>query len=71
MNIDLQQYARILVCPICHSKLAIDGASFVCRSTDCRRRFLVRDDIPVMLADEAVQVTPEEWSVIMSKVADA
>ena len=66
MTIDLSQYAQILVCPVCHSKFVVDGHSFVCQSPDCRLRFTVKDDIPVMLADDARLLSPEEWSAVMS-----
>jgi len=44
---------EILACPKCKQavKLAEDGLSIVCDS--CRLRYPVRDDIPVMLIDEA------------------
>lgn len=70
MNIDLHQYARILACPICRSKLAVDGHSFVCRSAGCRLRFAVRDEIPVMLPDEAQPIASDEWSIIMSNATE-
>ena len=46
----------ILVCPQCKGELRADddGVSLVC--PDCRLRFPVRDDIPVMLIDEAEKV---------------
>lgn len=66
MAIDLQPFVQILVCPACRSKLVIDGRSFVCSSSDCRRRYIVKDDIPVMLVDETHAVTPEEWTALMA-----
>lgn len=67
MSIDLQPYAQLLVCPACRSKLAVDGQSFVCRSESCRLRYEVKDDIPVMLADEARAVPQDEWSTLMKQ----
>lgn len=69
MSIDLQSYAKLLVCPACRSKLVVDGHSFVCRSETCRLRYDVKDDIPVMLADEAQPVAPDEWAAIKEKAA--
>lgn len=66
MTIDLSQYLQIMVCPSCHSKLLIDKQSLVCKSSDCRRKFLVKDDIPVMLADDAQTLSSDEWSVLMA-----
>jgi uncharacterized protein YbaR (Trm112 family) len=43
----------ILVCPVCKVpvKLLADGSGLKCDS--CRRVYPVRDDIPVMLPEEA------------------
>lgn len=50
----------ILVCPICKGPLKYDkGAQeLVCRAD--RLAFPIRDDIPVMLEEEAREVTLEE-----------
>nr|VFJ59601.1 MAG: hypothetical protein BECKDK2373C_GA0170839_107219 [Candidatus Kentron sp. DK] len=51
---------EILVCPVCKGPLVhrLDDAEFICRP--CRLAYPIRDDIPVMLEDEARQVTAEE-----------
>jgi hypothetical protein len=43
----------ILVCPVCKTpvKLLADGSGLKC--TSCRRVYPVRDEIPVMLPEEA------------------
>ena len=43
----------ILVCPVCKAKVELlaDGSGLKC--TECRRVYPIRDDIPVMLVDEA------------------
>ena len=43
----------ILVCPICKTpvKITVDQQGLKCAT--CRRVYPVRDDIPVMLVDEA------------------
>ena len=47
------QLLEILVCPKCKGPLEYreDEASLICRS--CHLSYPVRDDIPVMLIDEA------------------
>ena len=49
---------QILVCPACKApvKPAADSSSLKCQS--CRRVYPIRDDIPVMLIDEAT-IAPE------------
>jgi len=51
----------ILVCPICKANLEYrkSAAELVCKP--CKLAFPVRDDIPVMLQDEARQMAPEEF----------
>ncbi|MBE0656670.1 MAG: Trm112 family protein [Bryobacteraceae bacterium] len=48
-----QDLLDILVCPVCKESVTLtpDGRGLKCPS--CRRVYPVRDDIPVMLVDEA------------------
>ncbi|MFH1023821.1 MAG: Trm112 family protein [Planctomycetota bacterium] len=41
----------ILACPLCKTEVKMEGDRLVCVS--CGRRYPIRDDIPVMLIDEA------------------
>jgi uncharacterized protein YbaR (Trm112 family) len=45
----------ILACPKCHAPLRADEAAeeLVCTGPDCGLAYPVRDDIPVLLIDEA------------------
>jgi len=51
---------EILVCPVCKGPLETRRAEqeLVCRP--CRLAYAIKDDIPVMLADEARQLSAEE-----------
>jgi uncharacterized protein YbaR (Trm112 family) len=51
---------EILVCPLCKGPLDYrkDAAELVCKA--CRLAFPIRDDIPIMLEDEARQLGAEE-----------
>ena len=53
---------EILVCPLCKGQLRYDKAKaeLVCKAD--RLAYPIRDDIPVMLEDEARQVSDEEVS---------
>jgi uncharacterized protein len=46
---------EILACPNCHSTLRADdeASELVCTSANCGLAYPVRDDIPVLLIDEA------------------
>lgn len=51
---------EILVCPLCKGPLDYrkEAAELTCKA--CRLAYPVRDDIPIMLEDEARQFGPEE-----------
>ncbi|MDX3096663.1 Trm112 family protein [Streptomyces sp. ME01-24h] len=46
---------EILACPACHAPLREDAEAgeLICTSADCGLAYPVRDDIPVLLVDEA------------------
>ena len=50
----------ILVCPACKSpvKPTPDQSALKCQSSTCRRVYPIRDEIPVMLVEEAT-IAPE------------
>ena len=50
----------LLVCPGSRTPLLQDGDWL---------KYAIRDDIPIMLVDEAVKLSPEEWGAIMQKHA--
>jgi len=41
----------ILACPACKADVTLDENKIIC--TSCGRRYPIRDDIPIMLIDEA------------------
>jgi uncharacterized protein YbaR (Trm112 family) len=51
---------EILVCPLCKGPLDYrkEAAELVCKA--CRLAYPIRDDIPIMLEDEARPLQPEE-----------
>lgn len=53
---------EILRCPKCKSKVELkpDGSGLRCLNLDCRLVYPIKDDIPVMLVEEAtVEKNPE------------
>jgi uncharacterized protein len=43
----------ILVCPACKTKVELTkDVWLVCQNENCRRKYPIRDDIPVMLIEE-------------------
>ncbi|HRP96549.1 MAG TPA: Trm112 family protein [Rhodocyclaceae bacterium] len=58
---------EILVCPLCKGRLDFvrDRQELVCKAD--RLAFPIRDGIPVMLEDEARQVSAEEVEALRAK----
>jgi uncharacterized protein len=48
-----EQLLEILVCPADHAKLELTPHSSGLKCVQCKRVYPIRDDIPVMLIDEA------------------
>jgi hypothetical protein len=46
-----KELLEILACPLCKTDVKLEDDKIVC--TKCGRRYPVRDDIPIMLIDEA------------------
>ena len=56
----------IVVCPICKSHLLLDEAKYELICKVDKLAYPIRDDIPVMLVDEARSLTPEEAIALSS-----
>jgi uncharacterized protein YbaR (Trm112 family) len=54
MNLD-PSLLEILACPACHASLRVDDEAGELVCTGCGLAYPVRDDIPVLLVDEARQ----------------
>ncbi len=67
MSFDFDTLQNILVCPKSHSRLVMEGRWLVSVDPECRLQYEIRDDIPIMLVDEAAELAPEKWSAIMQK----
>jgi uncharacterized protein len=48
-----KELLEILVCPVCKGKVLLkeDGSGLKC--VECKRVYPIRDDIPIMLKDQA------------------
>ena len=55
---------EILVCPLCKGKLRYDrdAGELICKAD--RLAYPIRDDIPMMLEDEARKLSLEEYDVL-------
>ena len=52
MSLD-PELLEILACPACKSPVELKSEKLVCTKSSCGLRFPIKDDIPVMLIDEA------------------
>ena len=57
----------ILCCPETKADLVLDDDFLVSVDKKTRKRYRIEDDIPVMLIDEAEELSMEEWTIIMKK----
>ena len=67
MPFNFKEMENLLVCPGSRSKLIQEADSLICLDRACRLKFAIRDDIPIMLVDEAIKLSPEEWGHIMER----
>jgi hypothetical protein len=67
MPFDLTQLTTILICPKSKSRLVIEEQSLISVDPDCRLKYEIRDGIPIMLVEEATQLSFADWGEIMKK----
>jgi hypothetical protein len=67
MAFNFKELENLLVCPGSRSKLIQEGDFLICLDGACRLKFAIRDDIPIMLVDEALKLSPEEWGDVMQR----
>ena len=48
-----QDLLEILACPACKAKVELEADASGLKCVECKRVYPIRDDIPVMLVDEA------------------
>lgn len=49
-----QELLEILACPACKAKVELSPDGNALKCVECKRVYPIRDDIPVMLIDEAI-----------------
>jgi uncharacterized protein YbaR (Trm112 family) len=65
-NID-PSLLEIMVCPVAHVPLVQVGDWLYSTDRETRRRYAVRDGIPIMLIDESEVVDLEEFDRVMAE----
>ena len=52
---------EIMVCPVSHAPLQQVGDFLVSTDSATRLRYPIKDGIPVMLEEEAEEMSPDDW----------
>lgn len=48
-----KELLEILACPACKADVKLEGEKIICTNPKCGLRYPIKDDIPIMLIDEA------------------
>jgi uncharacterized protein YbaR (Trm112 family) len=64
------ELAKILVCPITKAPLIQSGEWLYSTNSANRKKYPIRDGIPVMLVEEAIDVDEEEFQRARDEVKD-
>ncbi|MGM0380633.1 MAG: Trm112 family protein [bacterium] len=62
-----EELLEILVCPACREDLIYFEEEEFLLCPDCRLKYSIRSDIPVMLEDEAEEISEEEVENLTSR----
>lgn len=62
-----EKLLEILACPLTKAPVVQDGEWIVSTDPKTRRRYPIKDDIPVMLIDESEEMAEAEWRQIMER----
>jgi hypothetical protein len=54
-----KELLELMACAFCKSELSEDGDRLRCRNSECGLVYAVKDEIPVMLVDEAERPCPK------------
>lgn len=61
------QLLEILACPQSHAPVVLDGEWIVSTDAATRRRYPIKDEIPVMLIEESEEMPEDAWREVMQR----
>jgi uncharacterized protein YbaR (Trm112 family) len=61
------QLLAILACPQTHAPVVLDGEWIVSTDPATRRRYPIKDEIPVMLIEESEEMPDNAWREVMQR----
>ncbi|MDX9752712.1 MAG: hypothetical protein RBU29_02045 [bacterium] len=62
-----EKLLEILACPLTKAPIVMDGDWIVSTDAKTRRRYPIKDGIPVMLIEESQEIPEAEWRAIMER----
>ncbi|MEW6237277.1 MAG: Trm112 family protein [Candidatus Omnitrophota bacterium] len=62
-----EKLLEILACPLTKVPVVQDGNWIVSTDPKTRRRYPIKDDIPVMLIEESEEMNENEWREVMKR----
>ena len=63
----IEKSLPLLRCPQTHAPLVFEGDALISTDPASRLKYMIKDDIPVMIIDDAVELSEEEWRAVMQK----
>ncbi|MEK7450132.1 MAG: Trm112 family protein [Planctomycetota bacterium] len=54
-----KELLNIMACPFCKNDLKLENNELHCTNPECLCRYLIEDDIPIMLIDQAKRPCPK------------
>ena len=63
---ELGELADLVLCPQSQTPLGASEDRLVCADEACRLSFPVRDEIPILLVDEATRLDESDWRDLVS-----
>lgn len=61
---------EILCCPVSGQPLLLDGNWLISTDKETRRRYPIRNGIPVLMENEGEQLAKEAWQKIMGDISE-
>ena len=64
---NLQGLLELIRCPKCKSPLIHDGDWLVSSDPTCRLKYEIKQKIPVLIPEEAIEMSVDEWGSVMAQ----
>jgi uncharacterized protein len=66
-SMDLQSLLQIIRCPRSKAPLVHEGDWLISSDPACRLKYEIKQEIPVLIPEEATELSVEEWQSLMAK----